>query len=499
MADIRTASCKRPLAIAMLILLGAATPGCSLFYKHRVARDGYEFYCDRSPAELETTLEYIDRCVGALSRRFGTPEGQTPRPAVFYEEHPLRQQNVFVQEAPEGYYLPMFRMVHVSPREIPQAVARAEAQAGAPSLPAVYSTDAVILHELCHHYLIAKHPQLNSRSWLNEGLACLLELGYWESETRLELPLFHPWLHEQARLALRELGAPKLEQEVARLAEIGWFGFHRQQERTRNYALSTVMVRVLLRGLQGNLESRIEQLVALDTDEIRLRLRHRVPMELRATVDQHLYRIWEEGRHRSWALDQWVEWAIAQRRHTDPRWVATVASLLPTTSRILPAVESDLPEVGLTPASARVEAGAPVAGGKLREPLDDNTVGMVAAARLLTHAHLTGGQSAELTDRLHRTLTAGHAQTQFLQALGTPGYDGRLYRPVIDLLEHREPDVRLAAAQALARWHHTKPTITRPEFWTSDSNPARDQEVEEWRAWIAQELQTADEWLLDQE
>lgn len=427
------------LLVALTLGLGA---GCSLFYEYHVEGEGFDFYCDRSPSELAPTVSYVDRCVTALSVLFRGEDDLPPAPQIFYEEPAFQSAGVYAPEAPEGYYLPFLRMVHLSPRELPNDAQLAE------RLPIVYSTEAVILHELCHHYLIHRYPRLNSTYWLNEGLACLLELGYFDERGALQLPLFHPWLHEQARIAALELGPDGLEREVRRLVETGWFGFHQRQNRTRNYALSTSMVRVLLRDLEGNLPQRIAQLVALDDAAVIDRLSRGLHAELMRPNPEHLYTIWTTTEHREWALAQWVEWVTTHPRRVDTYWVQSVLEWLASPSRTRSAA------------------------------------GHVAAARLLGRAMLSRSAATELTRHVALALAwEPWLLPALLPELLDAGVAGRLYVPTVALLAGDDAEVRVAAAHALSRWGG-KPTVTRPEFWRRGDPEARNEEVGEWRRWL---------------
>lgn len=441
--DLRSPHIGRRVALALFI---AATlglgPSCSLFYEYHVEGEGFDFYCDRSPVELAPTVSFVDRCVTALSTLFGGDDDLPPAPQIFYEEPAFQSAGVYAPEAPEGYYLPFLRMVHLSPRDLPDDAQLAE------RLPIVYSTEAVILHELCHHYLIHRYPRLNSTYWLNEGLACLLELGYFDERGQLQLPLFHPWLHEQARIAALELGPDGLEREVRRLVETGWFGFHQRQNRTRNYALSTSMVRVLLRDLRGDLPERIAQLVALDDADVIDRLSRGLHTELLRPNPEHLFAIWTTSEHHEWALVQWVEWVTAHPRRVDAYWVQSILEWIHS------------------PNPTRSAAGH------------------VAAARLLGRAMLSRSVASELTRHVGLALVwEPWLLRAILPELADAGVAGRLYVPTVDLLAGHDADVRVAAAHALSRWGG-KPTVTRPEFWTRGDPEARDEEIDEWRRWL---------------
>ncbi|MCA8959621.1 MAG: hypothetical protein KDC38_03875 [Planctomycetes bacterium] len=427
--------------LGTIAVLALSLSGCTLMYQHRVVRDDLAVYGDDDPDRLESTAKFIERAMRGFEKVFPIGGPDVPSPRVVFETDALARKNVYLPTPrQEGYYLPMLRLVHLSPQII-------ETSSDAPrEVEQLESARVVILHELSHHFLISVFPESNSKYWLNEGFACVIETGRLDEDDRLQIPYFHPWLHRRARVALLgELGTEGFLREVRRLIDASWMTFHRQGNKTRNYALSYVSVCYLLEHLEGPLEERLRLLLSLSTDELMARLEG-LPMAVAQPPAVRLSQLAQSPAHRAWALEQWLELGGAE-------------------------IEGLSTELHRSLASPNEEER--VLGSRLAARLVSGDLAETPAARLL---------AASLLQRL-RDGRRPAEQRAIADEIIPSGFRGAFLAPLIDLLESADPDLRVAASGALTR-SRVKPTIARPEFWRSADPGRRRAEIREWRRWI---------------
>jgi len=420
-------------AIAGLALLALLLPGCGLFYRHHLEYDDFSLYGDHSRADLERTGGTIQRVFTAYRELFPSIEERVDGARVLYAEDELSRERIFTGELrQEGFYLPMLDLIHLSPRR-----PRGEAD-----------DLSVILHEMAHHFLISGYPRTSSRYWLNEGLACSLEVSYFDAEGELRTPLFHLGLYGQARRLLREEGEETFRRELDELLGASWFRFHHSDEKNHHYAYSWGLFWQLIRTRPGSLDERVRAIVGLPDEEIRAAIDGLIAA-LGEGADRHLAEIAaRDPDERGWCLDRWIELPWADGRRFLPNLLAEIEA-----------------EENAPPASWG--RAARLANGQVRG--------------------IGRGERGALHERVARRLAdrEGSAATRLAiaEALAEEGSRSWLYiEPLIDGLEDADGAVRGACARALAR-SRRKPTVVNPEFWRGAPTEARSAEVDEWRRW----------------
>lgn len=431
--------CPFPRRALLILLVGVAlsTCGCANFYSHRISTQDYTLYGDESLQQLQTTGDQLTRVIHAYRELFPSHAADIPRPRVIYSEDSLVQRRIYTADLhQEGYYLPLFRLIGLTPRLPPEE--RRDGQ-------------TVILHELAHHFLISAYPETGDVYWLNEGIACMLELGFFDEHGKLVLPGYHPWLHLQAQQALSNQGPAGLRAELHELLDSSWFRFHHGRHKTRNYALSWALTYRLMEGVRGDLETRIESVLALSDAHIEREL-ERLPDWLAGDPQQELQRLAHDERLRLWALDRWLDMKRVDARALRPH--------------LMPLLESETPRLRRAGYQLLVRLLA-------SHPRGFPSHARRHCRRLIALALEHGGCEEVLG--ICRALGRGSRHPVFLA-------------PLVTLLESQDPDVRLAAARALARLS-LKPTVTRPAFWRADDAAAsrsRQHEIAEWQHWLHQ-------------
>lgn len=414
--------------------------GCSSLYRHSVETDAFSLYGDNDPERLERLASVVETTMDDFDVLFELGEARIPPPRVIYEEDDLSRARIYTSEMrQEGFYLPLLRLVHLSPRHYSNLDND------------LHDAERVVRHELAHHFLIQRHPASGSRYWLNEGVACALEAPFVTDEDGQSLaPLYHQWLHEQAHLALQRLGTEKFTAALQELLASGWFGFHQSGSKVRNYALSWAFTYYQLQQIPGTFARRVEVLVARKSQELQFLipgflkwLSEDPNRELDALAGQPALRLWTL---RTWLNLTQIDGALLLRH------------LLPLLTDAGTAKDSD----GVVALSLLTRLlNRPAIGSLSREQLHD--LRSTLAARL---THGTDPEKQEIASTLRRS-----------------GYSAGYLRPLVTMLSSQTPDVRVAAARALARLS-AKPTITRPSFWTDASPVERAAEVSEWEQWL---------------
>ncbi len=421
-------------AVAALLSALFLLPGCSLFYRHHLEYDDFSLYGNQSKPTLERTGDTIQRTFDAYREIFPSLRDRVGGARVLYEEDALSQERIFTGELrQEGFYLPALDLIHLSPRR-----------------PRGDADDlAVILHEMAHHFLISGYPRTSSRYWLNEGLACSLEVSYFDPEGRLVSPMFHLGLFTQARRLLRENGEEDFRQEVESLLDASWFRFHHSDEKNHHYAYSWCLFWQLFRTREGSIDERVRQIVSLSPEELRTGIDELVSV-LASGADRHLAEIAKnDPTLRGWCLDRWVELP----------W--------PNASLFLEPLLAELaPESGISPETwARAARLANSSGRGMRR-----------------------GERLRLNERVAKTLADPNESVEvrlaIAEAISEEGSRYQVYiGPLIEALEDSDGKIRASSAKALARLSRQKPTVVNPGFWQNAPEPARAAEVDEWRRW----------------
>jgi hypothetical protein len=418
-------------ACASLALSAPLLSGCSLFYEHHLEYDEFSLYGDQSRATLERTGDTIERVFAAYRELFPSLSKRVHGARVLYAEDSLSQERIFTGELrQEGFYLPAFDLIHLSPRR-----------------PRGDADDlSVILHEMAHHFLISGYPSTSSRYWLNEGLACCLEVSFFDDDGRLRTPYFHSTLYGQARRLLREEGEEAFRRELDQLLEASWFRFHHSDDKNRNYALSWGLFWQILEEREGSLDERVREIVALDAAEVRAAVDALI-VSLEEGADRHLARLAEDPALRGWCLDRWAELPFADGR------------------RFLGLLQD---EIGSEPSPRSWARAARLANGQVR--------GLERSERRALHEQVATALARDEN---------GEVRLAIAEALAEEGSTVWAYiTPLIDGLEDPDWRIRAASARALARLSRQKPTVVNPGFWRDAHESERAAEVEEWRRWM---------------
>ena len=421
---------RRGSLLALLATL--ALTGCTNLYRHQVGNQNYTLYGNQDRPHLEKTGEYIERVIEAYRTIFRRRCSDVPAPWVIYEENELSERRIYTGEPrQEGYYLPFLGLIHLSPHEVGEdRLAR----------------ETVILHEMAHHFLVCAYPASRRLYWFNEGVACALEVSFFDERGRLVTPLYHLTLHRRARNALRTLGPAAFGRRVSELVDGSWFHFHQKGGKSLHYAMSWALVYSLLVELEGDLEARVAAILDLDPEALQ-RAIDRLPRFLEREPDAILDELADDPGQRSWALRAWVQL---------PR---------PDGQRLLPHLLRS------------VERGP--------GPLRTEGIGLLTRALNLRIRGVGAPDLRRLRARIVRSLRHGTHDERLavMRHLRASGRHPAFLRPLVSQLDDSSAEVRVSAAQALSRLS-AHPTITRPTFWREASAPRRAREIEEWKRWL---------------
>jgi len=354
---------------------------------------------------------------------------------ILYAEDSLSRENIYTGDLrQEGFYLPILDLIQLSPRR-----------------PRGEEDDlTVILHEMAHHFLISAFPDTSSAYWLNEGLACCLEISFFDPDGSLRTPLFNQALHQHARRLLRRDGRKTFENRVSELIDASWFEFHNDDAENSNYAYSWSFYWHLLESFEGTLESRILQIVDMTPEELRSKIPGMID-RLRGRTDDQLAQLARDPALRGWTLERWAELPFADGRRF----------LEPLQAEIAP--ENSPSELSWSRATRLVNS-------RVRG--------------------LSRSQRRDLHRKIARELgsidTPVSIRITIAEALGTDGSRSWSYiEPLIDGLENANGEFRASCARALARLSRQKPTIVNPSFWQTAPPEIRAQEIDEWRNWFS--------------
>ena len=425
---------RRILTLGALVLLPLFSSGCGLFFQHTLRYDDFSLHGDHSKEDLARTGDTIQQVFDAYRVLFPAFEERVDDARVLYAEEALSREKIYTGDLrQEGYYLPVFDLIRLSPRR-----------------PRGDADDlSVILHETGHHFLISAFPKTSSQYWLNEGLCCCLEVSYFDEEGVLQTPLFHPTLFPQARRILRRRGSTEFRTAALEVIDANWFQFHQSNQNNDHYAYSWSIFWHLLRHTSGTLEERVLKIIELPLDDVRASL-DGVIADLRLSADTHLARLAANPELRSWCLDQWASLPYADGNRFRR---ALMAEIDP---------END-------PDAESWRRVTLLINGRVR--------GLSRTGRQRIHNRIANTLGSEET--------AEETRIAIAEALSEDGSRSWAYiGPLIDGLESPSPELRAVCARALARLSRQKPTVVNPDFWRNASAEARQGEIDEWRAWI---------------
>ncbi|MCI0650675.1 MAG: hypothetical protein L0Z55_02195 [Planctomycetes bacterium] len=419
-------------ACGAILLLVAS--GCGL-YAERLATPDFTIYSDSDPERVKNAGAFIARAMSGYRTVFAKHGASVPAPLVILAEDDFAQRNIFTNEVrQEGFYFPFLGLIHLSP----------QAQFSGDS-----AGNAVVLHELAHHFLISSFPASESCYWLNEGLACALEVSFFDAAGAMVRPYYHLWLHQQARRILAAEGAAEVSAHLTALFGCSWFYFHQQGDKTRNYALAWALTYRLLAVHSGTLEERVEMIMAMSRTQLSA---HAVAVVdwLQAEPEEEIGSLARSPALREWALAQWL----------DAGPVNGEAYL----AQLTPLLEPSLPEEDRSRA-----------------------FGLLASFLGRQVYALSAGERAQLRALVCANLESGDrgVQLAILKSLDRYSRHPHFLAPLVALLESPEDSVRVESARALARIS-LKPTIASPGFWRAAPVSARSAEVREWRDWLAE-------------
>ena len=272
-------------------------------------------------------------------------------------------------------------------------------------------------------------------------------MSYFDAAGELHSPLFHTWLHAEASRTLEEIGEEEFVAQTADLLDCGWFHFHQKNYKTRHYALAWVLTYRLMQLYPGTIEEQMATILALPESTLR-EVIDSLPAWLSETkTADHLRSIAAQGHHTLWALERWVESDAVYA----PHFLRLVEPILASED----SVERARGYSVLTKAFGRRFYGLPRA------------------------------ERAEVRALLASRLDESHADDAraICEALDRRSRHPEYLRPLVELIDTNDADLRVAAAQALSRLA-IKPTVTSPTFWRSAPAAERHREVEEWRQWL---------------
>jgi hypothetical protein len=432
------------LELAAVAAVALVASGCSFLYRTRRAGEHFVVYSDRSAEFVERTAERVGEIYRSYIALFGIDPRRLRSTTICLDGED--DDVVDHSYCPDllGYYVPFLRLIRVDTRPAMTSERR--------------GLDQVLLHEIAHHFVANEYPRATRECWLNEGLASNLEVTVIE-DGRAEHPLLNaPLLEIVRRAALLSHDSGLLEDVI----RCDWDEFHEQATRERNYAVAwSICYYLLTEHLPRSepLGARIEALYRLDRRQV----------------------VQLESEWRNFIAD------------LDP--VATLAAM----------ARSPDPERRLTARWAIRELGelrglesprALLALGDLVEGEDVERAALAAVALLDLLARSTyaavfaAAEPARGLERVRALIGDRRLdvalRARILDSVGRAEAARERWIPVlVEALDHDEPVVRAAAAQALARLD-TKPTIVNPAFWARAPADARAQEVSEWREWLAE-------------
>ncbi len=444
--DVTRATKKAPAWSRFVLLACLAGPflaGCGLFYEHSFRGSVFDLYTDHDPDLLSRTGELTEQIYQSYFELFDLPPEGLGRTSIFLEGDEGDDDVIDLKYAPEllGYYLPFFNLISVDtipPWTREQDILR-----------------QILLHEICHHVLLTKHPRAGQECWLNEGLAGNLEMTLIGSEG-FETPLLNPPLLKIARAAILTGDS---EASLEKLLGLDWDDFHQNGKKEVHYALAWSSVYFLLeRHFDSGrpLRERIEMLLEIDRDQVSGLGREWKSFLASFDLTNHLCRL--SGNRDRTLTRRWAIQQLGTLQYLD--YNRTLVTLLDG----FDAEEELRREFYLS---------------FLR-----------AASDLEQKDYVTPDQAAWIREghgRLRRLLldprTDAALRSDLLEAISDDLPKRTDWFPVfIDLLDSPESEVRVVAAQGLGR-AEIKPTILNPDFWRESTPGQRRAEIDEWRTW----------------
>lgn len=430
-------TCKKPLLLLAWICLSFIT-GCGMIYQHRldtptgtiwtnddiVTARGYQDDLEWMQAGLKEHLPELSKKVQGVTILIGSGDPQPDRI--------VREQEVHTA----GWYNRIFSLVRFKPASL--------AETRFLSREADPPRHGTLLHELTHHFT-SSQPELRSRWWLTEAIACYFETAFRDQRGRFVLPPLHFENYRSTRDKLRRLGPRKFSALIEDVIHANWLEFYRNDdEAPLRYAISWSILWALQQQMTGSLEERLLQVARLDDNEVSSRI-PAVVQALQPSLSNQLRRHVVDPKYRRWSVEQWLK----SDRVDGPL--------------ILSAIEKEL-----------AQKGGEIWGWPC-----------VARTVFRWRSGLQRSNRIQWQEKIEHQLRQGPLPVRLAICKVLPDYrrSGSLSAALVELLEAEQGQLRAAAAMALSRTSN-HPTIVNPTFWTDGSMEDRSREVEEWRRWL---------------
>lgn len=433
--------------LLLLPLVAGVLCGCTFGYRTRLPGPVFTLYGNQEEETLTRLAARTRRISSELQKVFELPPERLGSPTLVLCSGDPTVVDYRPQEAPLGTYVPFFGSIRV---ELGRGLALEENQE---------LLDQVLLHEMAHHFILRKFPDLDSQPWLNEGLACVLEVSVFDAEG-FEHPLLNPYLLRVARDAIR---ADPRSADLLRLTGGSSSEAGDASGREQYYALAWSLVYfVLERELPASLplSDRIGRVCALDPQSV-------PGLESRWHAFLRGYDL--TGR----LLD-----LVKTRRESAPltaQWAARRLGDLPGLDglRVLEGL-ADVLQDSDSPLRTEASVSFVMAWERYHHSFFARCPRIREAIRTLQQTLASPGERRELQLALARALKrTGSTCEYWLEEL-------------VGLLEVDDAELRVAAAETLVALG-VKPTVANPRFWRDASPEARTIEVLEWQQWLEQE------------
>ena len=215
------------------ILLCLMWTGCGLVYENRYDTEHITSYSNRNMNYLEEQAEKSERIYQIYEVLFGFDPGDLT--ILFHGEDGEKDVPTEVL----GYYLKPFEIVKIfttslAPWDPEGKLTQDEADEQEEKL-----LNTVLQHEIAHHFVLSRYPDLAKRSWLNEGLAGTVEEGVIEEE-KASFSLGNPSLIKAAKAA--KVGGYNILDVVG----MSWGEFHDDENKDGDYAAGYVICYYIL-------------------------------------------------------------------------------------------------------------------------------------------------------------------------------------------------------------------------------------------------------------
>ena len=211
------------MRLTLLVLAVPLISGCSLFYSNSYHHEHFTIYSNRD--------QDVTDCVGMDAERlFEIFE-------YFFDVQMEKHLTISLKgsgtkaakdrvDTLMGYYLPYWHFISIDTTngavfkdgEVDRSVVR-----------------YILAHEMAHYFILSKFPEVQNKSWLNEGLAGVFEVVLFDDE-HAELPYLNPTLfYTTLHTFFNDIDeVPSL----AELTEMSWGEFHKTGAKSKHYALA---------------------------------------------------------------------------------------------------------------------------------------------------------------------------------------------------------------------------------------------------------------------